>query len=125
MNTIYLKNWFFKKNYSGNYEEHFAVVVKETEKAYQVVLTRGLDEYDVKTWVPKSCTLATEEEFKAELIQVAQMEAYRQAKWEEACKAYKELVEYAQSMGVKGVHEGLKKETILKKMEKAGVALPA
>ncbi len=124
-NVVYLKNWFFKKNYAGDYENHFGIVIKETEKAYQIVLTLGLDACDVKTWVPKSCTIRTKEELDAEIALAAEWEAKRQAKYEEACKAYQELVAYAQKMGVKGVREGLRKDTIIAKMEKAGVALPA
>ena len=124
-NVVYLKNWFFKKNYAGDYANHFGLVIKETEKAYQIVLTLGVDACDVKTWVPKSCTIRTKEDLDAEIALAAEWEAKRQAKYEEACKAYQELVAYAQKMGVKGVREGLRKDTIIAKMEKAGVALPA
>ena len=123
--VVYLKWWFFNKNYTGAYAEHFGLIVKETEKAYQIILTLGLDAADIKTWVPKSCTVKTEAEFQAEIAAMAEQEARSQARWEEACKAYKELIEYAQKMGVKGVREGLKKDTILRKIEQAGVPLPA
>ena len=122
--VVYLKYWFFSKNFSGEYAEHFGLIIKQTEKAFQIVLTRGGGESDIKTWVPKSCT-CTEDEFKAEIASAAEYEAQKQQRWVDACKAYKELVEYAQMMGVKGVREGLKKETILRKMEMAGVPLPA
>ena len=125
MNMVYLKYWFFSKNYSGDYAKHFGVIVKETEKAYQILLTLGLNESDVKTWVPKSCTLQTEAEFAEELAKVAEYEAKKQERFEAACKAYRDLIAYAQAMGVKGVREGLRKDTIIAKMEKAGVPLPA
>lgn len=124
-NVVYLKYWFYNKNYSGDYAEHFGLIVKETEKAYQILLTQGGNGSDIKTWVPKSCTISTEDEFQAEIAAVAEYEAKQQKRWEDACNAYKELVAYAQKMGVKGVREGLRKDTILRKMEQAGVALPA
>ena len=122
---VYLKNWFFNKYYAGDYANHFGLVIKETEKAYQIVLTLGMDVSDVKTWVPKSCTIRTKEELDAEIASAAEWEAKRQAKYEEACKAYQELIAYAQKMGVKGVREGLRKDTIIAKIEKAGIPLPA
>jgi predicted transcriptional regulator len=123
--VVYLKWWFFNKYYSGAYEEHYGLIVKETEKAYQIVLTLGLDAADIKTWVPKSCTVRTDEELQAEIKALAEQEARSQARWEEACRKYSELVEYAQRMGVKGVKEGLRKETIIRKIEQAGIPLPA
>jgi len=129
--TIYMKEWFYRKNYSGygEYAQHFCSVQKETEKAFQVRLYSLESAYTHICWVPKSCTVATEEEFAAEITgaeqRQAEFEARRQERYEEACKAYAELIAYAQKMGVKGVREGLRRETIERKIQNAGYPLPA
>ena len=64
-------------------------------------------------WVPKSCTM-TKEEYEATLIE-------EKKRFEEGKVAYEKLVAWAKDQGVKGVRVGLRKETILKKINEAGL----
>ena len=128
--TVYMKEWFYSKNsYNaiGPYCDHSCTVCKETEKAYQVVVVCKNNSW--VCWVPKSCTVATFEEKLAEDINAdvkrAEYEASREARWEEACRKYAELIAYAQKLGVRGVREGLRRETIERKILNAGFSLPA
>ena len=127
--TVYMKEWFYRKNHSdlGSYGEHVCLVLKETEKAYQVSLLGEI--LSRTTWVPKSCTIATVEERDAEALEAevrqAEYEARREARWQEACQKYAELIAYAQKLGVRGVREGLRRETIERKIQAAGFPLPA
>ena len=119
-NTVYLKNWFFNKKYTCGYETHECFILQETEKALKVACY--VNAYRQVIWVPKSCVLWSAEDRDADAVNY---EAEQQKRWEDACKAYKELVAYAQKMGVKGVREGLRKDTIIEKMKQAGVEIPA
>ena len=125
---VFLKDWFFKKSVRETYwDNHYCVVLKETEKAFQVeVFTNG--SYDMKTWAPKSCCLMSVEEYSKAIEEAeakqAEWEAKRQERWEAACKAYNDLIVYANAHGVK-VRVGMRKETILRKMENAGVPMMA
>ena len=127
--SFYMKEWFWSKNYEayGPYCEHTCFVAKETEKAYKALVFCKNDSFSC--WVPKSCTLATFAEMCEEAETAAQRkaewEAKRQAKWEAACKAYNDLIAYAKAHGVRGVREGLRRETIEQKIINAGIALPA
>ena len=124
--TVYIKKWFLLNlksefHYNLNFFTNQADVIHETEKAYKVLIEcSSIDgEWDgtKSVWVPKSCTM-TKDEYLAEI------EASKK-RFEDGCKVYQELIAYAQKMGVKGVREGLRKETILRKIEAAGVAIPA
>ena len=128
-NTIvFMKEWFYKKTIREDYwNNHYCVVLKETEKAFQVnVFTDGF--LWMKTWCPKSCCLMTADEYSNAIAESeqkqAEWEAKRQERFEAACKAYNDLIAYAQSKGLK-VRSGMRKETILRKMEAAGVPMMA
>jgi hypothetical protein len=125
-----MKAWFYDKNnygFYGPYSGHICFICKETEKAYQVIVF--VEENSFNCWVPKSCTVETEAERDAEAVaneqRKAEYEARRQERYEQACKAYSELIAYAQKMGVRGVREGLRKDTIIRKIQEAGIPLPA
>lgn len=128
---VYMKEWFYRKNQYdekyGPYCEHACFVSKETEKAYQVKAVSKNRSWNC--WIPKSCTVETYAEMNEEAENAEQRkreyESRRQERWEEACKAYNDLIAYAQKMGVRGVHEGLRKDTIIRKIQEAGVPLPA
>ena len=125
---VFLKEWFYKKSVREDYwNNHHCVVIRETEKAFQVqVYTNG--SFWMKTWCPKSCCLMSAEEYSNAIDEAeqkqAEWEAKRQERFEAACKAYNDLIVYAVSNGV-NVRSGMRKETILRKMASAGVALPA
>ena len=46
-------------------------------------------------------------------------------RYENGCKAYKSMIQFAQKNGVKGVRTGLRKATILKKIHEAGLEFEA
>ena len=128
-NEIWMKEWFYRKNYSeyGEYVSHVCYIVKETEKAYRVHMYNMSNGAEI--WIPKSCTLGTVDEMISEAREAEkrqlEWEAKRQARFEAACKAYAELIEYARANGVRGVREGLRRETIENKIKAAGLPLPA
>lgn len=125
---VFLKDWFYKKNIGESYwDKHYCLVIRETEKAFQVqVFTNG--SYCQKTWTPKSCCLMSVEEYEKAISEAdekqKEWEAKRQERFEAACKAYNDLIDYAVANGVK-VRSGMRKETILRKMANAGVSIPA
>lgn len=118
---IYIKEWFFNKIQNEHRNIHFLYdevqIVKETEKAYMVCIdyTTVNGEYESckSVWVPKSCTM-TKEEYEATLIE-------EKKRFEEGKAAYEKLIAWAKDQGVKGVRVGLRKETILKKINEAGL----
>ncbi len=128
--SFWMKEWFWSKNEYGSYGpycEHTCFVLKETEKAYKALVFCKNSSFSC--WVPKSCTLATFAEMCEEAEDAeqrkAEWEAKREARWQEACKKYNELIAYAKAHGVRGVREGLRRETIEQKIINAGIALPA
>lgn len=119
---VYIKEWFLKKMQSEQQSgikliSAAAEVMGETEKAYKLAVDFvTLDgEFDgVKLlWCPKSCTV-TEEEYEAEVKASAE-------RFENGCKAYAALLKFAKDNGVKGVREGMRKTTILAKIQAAGL----
>lgn len=118
---IYIKEWFFDKIQSEHRSIHFfydaVQIVKETEKAYMVCIayTTRDGEYESfrNVWVPKSCTL-TKYEYEKEL-------AEEKKRFEDGKAAYEKMIAWAKGNGVKGVRVGLRKETILKKINEAGL----
>ena len=118
-----LKDWILKKNLTN--EQRYACSVgdgfyisRETEKA--VLIKNNTDFGTVSFWCPKSC-LKTEEDIKKEI------EA--EQRWENAMESgleyNKTLVEYAKANGVKGVRTGLRTKTLIEKIQKAGLEVPA
>lgn len=124
--TVFVKEWFMNKiamdNNGWGFWENSGVVVRETAKAYLLKMeAHTIDgEYEgfLQIWAPKSCTVESLEELNQEKQQ-------RQERFEAACEAYQNLIAYARANGVRGVREGLRKETIIRKIQNAGVALPA
>lgn len=123
--TVYIKDWFFNKMQAEARNIHLMYgaveVVKETEKAYQVsVEFATLDgEYDGEKlmWCPKSCTMTADEYEKETESQ--------KARFESGCKKYEEMIKFAKDNGVKGVRSGMRKETILAKINNAGLTYVA
>lgn len=130
--TVFVKEWFMAKikmdNNGWGFKNNSGEIVRETAKAYLLKMEAytidGEFEGFLQIWAPKSCTVETPEELDQENQRQNEYEAKRQERYEAACKAYQELIEYAKKMGVKGVREGLRKETILRKIQNAGVAVP-
>ena len=116
-----VKDWFLKKTltrdelYAYNVGDG-AYIARETEKA---VLVKNMTDYGmISFWCPKSCLLKKEESprnFKKELFQ----------RMENGLKYNEILVTYAKNNGVKGVRTGMRTVTLIKKIEDAGLDVPA
>lgn len=116
-----IKEWFFDKNFDANERyivrcaDHDFSVERETEKA---LLCVWVSRYGtLKKWVPKSCMM-TREEYDAEM-------AKNEERIDKAIEDYKNLVQWAKDNGVKGVRNKMKKSTILRKIEEAGLTYSA
>lgn len=118
---VVVKDWFFNKMQDeacGVHLVHTAVqVIDETAKAYKLEMIATTYDGEFETtkamWCPKSCTM-TEEEYKAD--EQAQVDRFQAG-----CEAYEKLLTFAKDNGVKGVRKGMRKETILAKVEAAGL----
>ncbi len=125
MKKIIIKDWFLKKVLvekfeAGAYLVDIIGVERETEKAYLLKVEIGYCssiEFVTTIWVPKSCTMSVEE-YEAQLKKEAD-------NFKKGCEAYEKLVAFAKANKVKGIRKGLRKETILKKIEEAGLSYTA
>lgn len=118
---VMVKDWFFNKMQDeacGVHLIHTAVqVIDETAKAYKLEMIATTYDGEFETtkvmWCPKSCTM-TEEEYKAN-------EQEQADRFQAGCEAYDKLLTFAKNNGVKGVRKGMRKATILAKVEAAGL----
>lgn len=110
-----IKNWFLQKNFSQNERIIIETAImsneletlRETEKAIQF---KALSDYGTLTfWCPKSCILKDGEIDKT-LINQSNGFEYN-----------KKLLAYAKENGVKGVRNGMKTTTLIKKIKEAGL----
>lgn len=114
-----IKDWKLdeiKRDMNGGFLEEINGIVKETEKAYCLSITWGYTSNLNRTtnvWVPKSATM-TDEEYQAELN--AQAERFN-----EGCKRYEDLVQFAKAHGIKGIRVGMRAATIRAKLAEAGI----
>lgn len=123
MDGMRIKDWFVKKIVipcGFHLINDIECIEKETEKAYFVRMTietnDGEHERSFNTWVPKSCT-QTVEEYETEAKE-------RADRFEAGKERYAKLVEWAKAQGVKGVRVGMRKATILGKIEALGLTVP-
>lgn len=119
-----VKDWFVGKIATPvgfHLINNIEFIEKETEKAYRVRMViescDGESERSIMVWVPKSCT-QTAEEYESESKE-------RTARFEAGKEKYAKLVEWAKAQGVKGVRVGLRKSTIIAKIEALGLTVPA
>ena len=118
---VMVKDWFFNKMQDEACGLHLihtaALVLEETAKAYKLEMVATTYDGEFETtkamWCPKSCTL-TEEEYKEE--KQAQVDRFQSG-----CEAYDKLLAFAKDNGIKGVRKGMRKATILAKVEAAGL----
>lgn len=116
---IYISDWFQGKIDIPEYamKPDRGEIIQETEKAYKLYIkTETLDgEYDLsyKRWIPKSAT-KTEKQMREE-------RAKENRKFERGKKRYEKMLDFAKKNGVKNVRVGMRKETILEKINKAGL----
>lgn len=109
MTNIIIKDWFLDKKFTQ--DEKYAIsvsdvsIIGESEKA--VKLKFESDYGNIFSWIPKSC-LMTEEEI-----------AEKQRRFEEGCERYEQMLDYAKSLGCKGVRRGMKLWTIENKINEA------
>lgn len=117
--TLLIKSWFRGKIDIPYYAipPYDGKIIAETEKAYKMELyTESLDgEHDLKftRYVPKSATETKAEREKEEKRQERRYEAGK--------KKYEKMLAFAKQNGVKGVRSGMRKDTILEKIRKAGL----
>ena len=110
-----IKEWFLYKEFDQNerlvmqYDE--MTIERETEKAY--LLKWNSDFGYFTKWVPKSCIYSDEE-----IAEVCK-------KIDKALDYNRLLVDYAKENGVKGAIVGLKTRTLIEKIKKAGLEIPA
>lgn len=114
-----VKEWFLLKTLSNEeltaYRTGIPFVAKETEKA---VLIKNDTKYGVISfWCPKSCTMTLEEK-EAERNSIE----YRM---ERGFLYNEKLLDYAKKNGVKGVRSKMRTVTLIRKIEEAGLAVPA
>lgn len=115
------KEWYvsqLKGQYGYGYFEDIRKI-GETEKAIKLMAKYGYDtdtERNIFFWVPKSAIISNEEATKilAEKIEKQQARFDRYAK----------ILEFAKNNGVKGVRNKMKLNSILIKIEDAGLELP-
>jgi hypothetical protein len=119
---VHIKSWFIDKinkpNYAMSpYEGEQYRIIQETEKAYKISIdTETLDgEHDVSytSWIPKSAT-----QTNAQYLESRKQE---EARYNKGVREYDRLIKFAKDNNIKGVRVGLKKKTILDKLEKAGL----
>lgn len=114
-----VKDWFLAKTLNSNQQFIVSVaddiwVSRETEKA--VLLIADSDYGKIQFWCPKKCVV-TDEEYQAEReAEIAKVKA--------GGERLAKLVEWAKENGVKGVRKGMRKVTVLKKIQEAGLAAP-
>ena len=114
--TIYVKEWIVRKNL--NEQEAYAIseigfeadTIRETEKAYYLLFDTNYGY--IRMWAPKS--QCYDEEAKRE------MEKEEERRFEEGCKRYEKLLSFCKENGLR-VRKGMRKATLLKKVEEAGL----
>lgn len=117
-----IKSWFEEKLINKNviancapYIESINHIEKETEKALLLSVTFGYTNDICRTkneWIPKSVIITEEEYIKEELE--------KEKRFKEGCEKYNDLLNFAKS-NIKGIRKGMRKETILRKLEENGI----
>ena len=118
-----VKKWFENKitaEYGGGFIEDIIGVKRETEKAYLMIIEIGYSSSlsrKVEHWVPKSCVMTDEEAAEENRKEVERLEnglAYNER-----------LVAFAKENLVKGVRKGMRTVTLIRKIQEAGLTVPA
>lgn len=120
-----IKTWFTGKitveTYIFLHLDGMHPVVRETEKAYLLEVegctVDGERDVTRNVWVPKSCSL-TKEEYRAEQERADKA-------FEDGRKYNERLVSFCKENGVKGARIGLRTQTLIRKIEEAGLEVPA
>lgn len=114
-----VKEWFLLKTLSNEeltaYRTGTPYVARETEKA---VLIKNDTKFGmVSFWCPKSCTMTLEEK-------EMEMQSF-EYNFERGLLYNEILLDFAKKNGVKGVRLGMRTVTLIKKIEEAGLTVPA
>ena len=115
---VWVKDWFRDKIDLPAYAlpPKKVTIIEERGKAYKVFVdteTRdGERSVHFERYVPKS-VVETDKQHRA-------AEKAADKRYETGVQKYAKMIEFAKSHGVKGVREGLRKDTILKKLKAAG-----
>ena len=120
-----IKSWFLEKKF--NEGERMVIrcadldIIEETEKAVQIYADS--DYGCLKFWCPKSCII-TDEEYAAIVEEETRRYDEQLKKAEIGLAKLEKLVLWAKENGVKGVRKGMRKVTVLAKIEAAGLVAP-
>lgn len=94
-----------------------AKIIGETEKAWKVsiecVTRDGENNVYFTKFMPKKAAMTKAERKRADEAEINRFKA--------GAERYSKMIEFAKAHGVKGVREGLRKETILKKIKDKGL----
>lgn len=116
---VYVANWFSfdLPNYAMQPKKVRIIEESASGKAWKVEIETetkdGERDLFYTKFIPKAA-VKTESQVKAEIKKEKQ-------RFESGAKRYNAMIEFAKKNGVKGVRVGLKKETILEKIKKAGL----
>ena len=116
---VWPKKWFIYEKFNTQqamviWNADEIVVVGETEKAVKLYVDSDYGHFQF--WAPKSA-VETEKE-------VARWEAEMDKKMQKGLEYNKSLVVFAKNNGIKGVREGLRTATLVKKIKAAGLEVP-
>ena len=117
---VYVADWFRFDLPEYATQPSWVRIVEESAsgKAWKVDIETetkdGERDLHFTKFIPKAA-VKTESQVRAE-------EKQAQKRFESGAKRYNAMVEFAKSNGVKGVRVGLRKETILEKIRKAGLS---
>ena len=121
---LVVKNWFMNKNFgvSNNHFDNYKIL-KETEKAYYLVAES--EKYgDITFWCPKSCT--EEAELQDEMAEEQELAMFKEwdKKLEKGLEYNQKLKEYAKSFGINFRGARTATQTIINKLNEAGIEVP-
>lgn len=122
---LVVKNWFMNKNLGKSTNDYdYYRILKETEKAYY--LRAESDKYgDMCFWCPKSCT--EEAELEDEMTEEQELAMYKEwdKKLEKGLEYNQKLKVYAKSFGIKFRGARTATQTIINKLNEAGIRVPS
>lgn len=120
---IHIQDWFKYDNPHYAFRRDSGQIVGESDsgKAWKVgIHTETVDgERDIyiERWMPKKAVISNEQYY----YEREQWELKREKAFKKGEKKYSKMIDFAKQNNVKGVRVGMKKETVLEKIRKAGL----
>ena len=121
---LVVKNWFMNKNFGlSNNDFDCYKILKETEKAYYIKAEHDKTG-DRCFWCPNSCT--EEAELQDEMTEEQELAMYKEwdKKLEKGLEYNQKLKAYAKSLGIKFRGARTATQTIINKLNEAGIEVP-